>query len=66
MEGPKRAEVKEAPKPPQKKTEKKVEKSDRQEIADSSKKKKAPSEQRIEQTDAVGLKSPEERRETQR
>jgi hypothetical protein len=55
-ESPKPAEMKEAPKSPEKKAEKKVEKSDRGEIADSSKKKKLPTEQRIEQTAAVGLK----------
>jgi TonB family protein len=66
MESPKRAEIKEAPKPPQKKTEKKIEKSDREEIADSSKKKKAPAEERIEQTAAVGLKSPTKKEEKPR
>ena len=66
MESPKRAEIKEAPKPPQKKTEKRIEKSDREEIADSSKKKKAPAEQRIEQTAAVGLKSPTKKEEKPR
>lgn len=55
-ETPKRAEMKEAPKSPEKKAEKKIEKSDRGEIADSSKKKKLPTEQRMEQTAAVGLK----------